>query len=198
MRYVHGVCAFSFPFFKHFTFLNYLKFIINGVSFKATYYAGILSEEYHFGYNFKSVVFISECVGFCLGGLSIGAIALDNNDNCKKCKSILTVRRLYAFKPEYLEKEMKEIISSLISETQFKDFIFKDREQLKENESFIEVFLKYCNNCKVVYLEYKYMKCIDKKNNNINNDIEWVEDKDKYKRIKIDSDKYCDLTKIKI
>jgi hypothetical protein len=84
---------------ENFSFLNYLDIIIKGTSFKATYYSGTLTEDYHFGHTFNTFVLIAECIGFCLGGLSIGAIALENRDTCKKCKDPFYVKKLYNFNP---------------------------------------------------------------------------------------------------
>jgi len=179
---------------EQFTFDNYLHYGINKTRFTSYDYLGSIKKVDDFGYTFNTAVFISECIGFCLGGIVISVIAFKNRNNCRKCRNIYSKKRLYAFKTEYVKDEIKEIQKSFNSKDDFKAFIYKNREPLKNQEDFIEVSLKYCNDCNIGYIEYKHMKLMDK----VKNEKVWAEDKDKYIEIEIPRDKLKRVTETNI
>lgn len=170
---------------KKFTFDNYLKFRIRNISFKSTWAGGLLSETNNFGNSFNTFVFISECLGFCLGGFIISGIALEDRGTCRKCKNPFTVRRLYIFKPEYLNDEMEGLKGSLLTREKFEDYVYKARESLTDEEPYVEVSLKYCNNCSKGYIVFSRIVPRIKAGKR----LVWVEDKDTYRQIELDSDR---------
>jgi hypothetical protein len=176
------------------TFHDYLNLVIENTSFKSVAYVGASAEIDNFGFNFNIIVFISECIGFCLGGASIGLIALNNRESCKKCKSLFHYKKLYAFDPELMKDEINEIQNSFNTKGEFKAFVYKNRVSLKADEAYVDVFFKYCSTCNIGYIEYRYMQ----PKNKLAAEIVWTEDEDEYMQIHLPSDKLKIVNKTSI
>lgn len=171
------ISSFNYNEAEPFTFGNYLNFLFGNYTV-TTYSGGMVLSQSNLGIGFHKAAFVLECIGFCLGGLACGVIAIQGRDYCKRCKNDFFRKRLYSFSPENYDYEVTEIKKYMESKVYFWEYINtkSNDNQICEEHAIIEASLKYCISCKIAHIEYRYLvpKLKDNK-------ITWNEDKDKYK-----------------
>ncbi|MCX7746794.1 MAG: hypothetical protein N2645_07875 [Clostridia bacterium] len=157
-----------------FNFANYLNFLFKNYTV-TTYSSGIKLSQNNLGIGFHKFTFALECLGFCLGGLGCGVVAIQGREYCKRCKNDFLRKKLYSFYPEMLDHEIEEVKKHFESKDCFFGYIKNNTYQVNEERPKVEASLKYCLHCKIAYIEYKFMFPKLKDHN-----IVWIEDKDKY------------------
>ncbi|MDP4182676.1 MAG: hypothetical protein Q8942_16505 [Bacillota bacterium] len=160
-----------------YSFRNYLKSILENTT-TITTVNGLVTSKDNLGFGFNKFMLMLELLGFCVGGLTCGVIAMEGRDYCRRCKTDFMRKRLYSFKDGFLPEEIEGVKNSFESKESFKQFIKRD-QAIEKDIPYYEATLKYCLSCKTAYIEYRYIYSKKSKDNK----VIFREDKDKYEVI---------------
>jgi hypothetical protein len=149
------ISNFSYNQTENYNFSDYLNLRLNNIRIISSH-NGLIIGEYDMGLEFNKFLFLLQLLGFCIGGLTCGVIAIEGRDYCKKCKIDFITKHLYSVPEELFNEEFNAINKTFESKDSFKQYVGVQRN-VGYNAPYYDVSLKYCASCKKAYIEYRYI-----------------------------------------